>query len=470
MEEEPEREPKKFLTPRKLFLTIASGAVVLLFVGSYFYTDGYAVGKIKNIPLVADAVSLFRETFGAPKFLAEVPLGETAIPNEPAVSKAVPKNIASKTKGIAEPPPAPKVVSFIPPICEATTTSPTHTVLINEIAWAGTGPDKTANEWIELKNNAIGTAHLAGWQLTNKSGDVKVLFGEKDSVDESGYFLLERSDDGTLPAIAADKIFLNSIKNADEVLRLFDAECHLADEAMANVGTGKTWPGGTASPEYRSMERALDFSWHTFSGIALDGIYGTPLAMNSAAFNTEAQATGKPVMHPVDVPPVYAPPPVQPVIPTTTPVEQTNNSTVPLISEIMVGVDGNSSYEFIELYNPGTETLVLTGWSMKKKSSTGTESSLVAASRLEGKAIPAGKYFLLAHDGGYDGGMGADVLWPASYSLAYTNNSVVLIKPDGTRVEEVTWTEIPAGKSFARVSWDSNQFTVADIPTPQNSQ
>lgn len=136
----------------------------------------------------------------------------------------------------------------------------------------------------------------------------------------------------------------------------------------------------------------------------------------------------------------------------------------------MVGSEGNADNEFIELYNPTDSSIDLTGWSLKKRSSTGSESSLVVASRLEGKIIPAKKYFLLAHEGGYSGGAAPDILWPSSYSLAYTQNAVVIYNPQGEKVQEVSWAEISKDQSFERTSWDSNEFIPQPSPNPKNSQ
>jgi hypothetical protein len=140
-----------------------------------------------------------------------------------------------------------------------------------------------------------------------------------------------------------------------------------------------------------------------------------------------------------------------------------------LVSEIVAGADGNSNYEFIELYNAGSAAVDLTGWSVKKKSSTGSESSLVAASRLSGKIIQPGKHFLLGNETGYQGSTALDVPWPSSYTLAYTNNSVVLYN-NGVKVEEIFWAEIPKGQSFVRSGWESVHFILSVSPTPQNSR
>mgnify|MGYP001597435978 CR=1 FL=1 len=141
-----------------------------------------------------------------------------------------------------------------------------------------------------------------------------------------------------------------------------------------------------------------------------------------------------------------------------------------LVSEIMAGKSDNASYEFVELYNPTSELIDLTGWSVKKKSSTGVESTLVSESRLNGKIIPANKHFLLARENWYDGPVVADVLWASSNSLAYENNSVVIYNADDELMEEIAWTEIPADKSYKRISLNNILFRVANNPKPQNSQ
>ncbi len=168
-----------------------------------------------------------------------------------------------------------------------------------------------------------------------------------------------------------------------------------------------------------------------------------------------------------------APEPLVPASPSPEPTPPPAENTRPprvLIAEVMAGKTGSADYEFIVLYNAGGEDGDLTGWSVKKKSSTGTESSLVVPSRLNGKVIAAGKYLLLANEGGYTGGVSADVPWPSSYALAYKNNALTLYDKDGNVRDAVSWSEIPADKGYARVSWESNEFGVKDAPTPKNSR
>ena len=53
----------------------------------------------------------------------------------------------------------------------------------------------------------------------------------------------------------------------------------------------------------------------------------------------------------------------------------------------MAGADSGANYEFVELYNAGANPVDLTGWTLKKKTSSGSEGSLVSAKLFSGKVI-----------------------------------------------------------------------------------
>lgn len=159
----------------------------------------------------------------------------------------------------------------------------------------------------------------------------------------------------------------------------------------------------------------------------------------------------------VVTPPVSSPPPVL--------AEPPSAATGIMLNEVMAGTEAGSDEEFIELYNPSSEAVSLTGWSVKKKSSTGSETSFVVASRLEGKSVPAGGYFLLKNEGSDMSTPPADVSWPHSYTLAYTNNALTLYDGSGAKVSEMSWTEIPKGKSFGLAA--DGSFAVLPAPSPK---
>lgn len=149
---------------------------------------------------------------------------------------------------------------------------------------------------------------------------------------------------------------------------------------------------------------------------------------------------------PVEPAPAVEPPPPVPV--PVAPIQ---------ITEVTAGTEVSSDDEFIELYNPNSVAIDLSDYSIKKKTSSGSESTLVSSARLQGKSIPAGKHFLISHDEGYAGSVTPDATWAKSNSLAYTNNAVILYSATGAKVSEVSWTEIEKGRSSA------------GVPTPQNS-
>lgn len=138
-----------------------------------------------------------------------------------------------------------------------------------------------------------------------------------------------------------------------------------------------------------------------------------------------------------------------------------------LINEIMTGTDTNPGHEFIELYNPTSAAVDLTGWFIRKKSSSGNESALLSASRLNKKSIAPGKYFLITNAAYTE--LIADATWAASYSLAQSNNSIILYDKNGIIIDNVSWKEIPKNESYKRSSWDSSVFMVDSNPIPQNS-
>lgn len=199
------------------------------------------------------------------------------VPQQNLSSPTSSKNIVPAVAGTSTEP----VPEVIVPICTKRDGAvPTREILINEVAWAGTGSDKTSHEWIELYNRSNADISMDGWQIMNRSRALRFVFPNR-TVPAGGFVLLERTDDETVPDIDADAIYVGALKNSDESLQLFDDLCNLSDEAEASVGSTKAWPAGTTSPEYRSMERGEDLLWHSFSGATVNGIFGTPKMQNT---------------------------------------------------------------------------------------------------------------------------------------------------------------------------------------------
>lgn len=119
-------------------------------------------------------------------------------------------------------------------LCIAHTAS--AAVVLNEIAWMGSATG-SADEWIELYNNGSTTQDLTGWKITGKGGATIILLS--GSVPSNAYFLIERSDDNTVPNVPADLVvsFGKGISNDGETLKLVDGGAATVDTAVG----GKNW-------------------------------------------------------------------------------------------------------------------------------------------------------------------------------------------------------------------------------------
>ena len=133
-----------------------------------------------------------------------------------------------------------------------------------------------------------------------------------------------------------------------------------------------------------------------------------------------------------------------------------------LLSEIFPG--DNSLDPFIELYNPADTPANLTGFSIKRLSTSGGEITFLSSRRLEGLVINPHGYFLITKASSTTI---ADAYWPRPYNLIRQNSGLSLYSPLGEQVDEVSWKIIPAGVSLTRISWNNNDFSFTDFPTPQ---
>lgn len=305
-----------------------------------------------------------------------------------------------------------------------TSVSSTRSVIFSEIAWMGTAASADA-EWLEIFDRSGQDVPLSGWSIVSRDGVFSLRFGDKDILAKDSTFLLERGSDSSLPNLA-DQIFSGRLANQGEDLQLLDRDCRVVDA----LSSGTNWKDlGGDNTTKRTAERDLnDLSWHSslFAGGTPDAVPLTaPVAPNlpSAASTTKASSTVK---------------------------ATGQNISAIYISEVFAGSEGDSDNEFVELYNSSDISLDLTGCALKKISSTGSASSLVSASRFSDVTIPARQHLLLGNTDGYVGSVSADVSWPHSYTLAARNNGLALYDSTGIETDRISWTDLPAGRSFAR--------------------
>jgi hypothetical protein len=148
-------------------------------------------------------------------------------------------------------------------------------VVVNEIAWMG-GEESFADEWIELYNNTGRTIDLEGWSLKAIDGTPEIRL--EGTILAESFYLLERTDDNTVPAIVANQFYTGALGNAGEKLGLYDSSGDLIE--LVNCGSG--WFTGDNSTK-QTMERKnpqLEGSgsgnWQTSQNPG-----GTPKAKNS---------------------------------------------------------------------------------------------------------------------------------------------------------------------------------------------
>lgn len=155
---------------------------------------------------------------------------------------------------------------FSPSLCFASS------IVINEIAWMG-NENSGYDEWIELKNNTENIISLDSWILKINSSQIYL----KGQIPAHGFYLLERSDDDSVPAQKANLIYKGGLNNSGSVLELYENE-----ELIDYIDCSKGWFKGNNDTK-QTMERInleeqsnQQTSWQT-SAVS----QGTPKKENS---------------------------------------------------------------------------------------------------------------------------------------------------------------------------------------------
>src|SRR5678816_1671908 len=165
------------------------------------------------------------------------------------------------------------VVAWITLPNAAQAQTPTLDVVINEIAWMGSTTSANS-EWIELHNNTGTDINLNGWTLTATDGTPNVILS--GTIPANGYFLLERTDDSSVPGVTADQIYTGALGNTGEVLELKNQLAALQDNVNA-------WYAGNNTTK-ETMQRVDPHVLGTIASNWTNGpVNGTP--MNSGSSN-----------------------------------------------------------------------------------------------------------------------------------------------------------------------------------------
>jgi hypothetical protein len=106
-------------------------------------------------------------------------------------------------------------------------------VVVSEIAWMGTTASSN-DEWIELYNTTGGPVDLTGWTLSAADSNPSIILN--GTIPAGGHFLLERTDDDTVPGVPADQIYTGALGNDGEDLVLRDGASNIVDHVDCSAG------------------------------------------------------------------------------------------------------------------------------------------------------------------------------------------------------------------------------------------
>lgn len=286
-------------------------------------------------------------------------------------------------------------------------------VIINEIAWMGQ-ESSFNDEWLELYNNSSSEIDLSGWEIKSENGKLNIKLNGK--ISAKGFFVLERTDDQTLPEIPADLIYKGSLNNSGEHLVLLDKEKKLIDEINCQNG----WFAGDNKTK-QTMERKNSLlpgnDKNNWQNSAKPG--GSPKKENKAPdketlINPENQKTETPGLDFLN---------------------DSNDFLKIYISEILPSPEGpDTEKEWIEIFNEEERDIDLSRWQIKD-----------VFGKTRSYFFPE-KTFIKA--GGFL------VLYSSLTKITLNNDkdSVLLINPAGKTVDSVSFIEAPKGKSYCKIN------------------
>ena len=287
---------------------------------------------------------------------------------------------------------------------------------------------------------------LRGWRLISSDGGLDVALS--GTIQDHGYFLLERTDQSTISDITADQIYAGSLSNDGEYLKLVAPDGKIVDTANMNGGD---WDAGTTSPGFYSMERSgvvadSVSAWFSNPGTLRNGLdaEGNPINGTPRQANWAFSVTATPSPTPTRTP----------IVPTRTPTPYPNQSVV--LNEVLPrpGHDWNGdgvvdvNDEFIEIINRGESSVNLSGWKLDDEYNLGS-----APYTLPSVTLNAGQRIAIF---GYT----------SHIALSDGGDTVRLLKSNGDISDVVTYTVVKAAdRSWCRLPehgfWNPDCF-----PTP----
>jgi hypothetical protein len=282
--------------------------------------------------------------------------------------------------------------------------APRYDIVITEIMQNPSMVWDSVGEWFEIYNAGNAPVDLAGWTITDELNNTHIIEGPL-LVASGEYLVFGRNADSSVNGgVVVDyrtgtDIFLF---NSSDRLVLLDNEGREVDRVVWDNGATFPDPNG-ASMSLVSIGRdnAVGANWCTATTVFGDGDLGTPGWANSCATGTRM-----------------------------------------VISEIMQNPDAVSDFhgDWFEVYNPNGFSVDLSGWTIKDDDA---DSHIVSGSL----SVPAGGYVVIGRDGDTSRNGGAPVDYVTGSDILLHNNydELILIDPDGVRIDRVAWDD---GRTF----------------------
>lgn len=322
-------------------------------------------------------------------------------------------------------------------------------VIINEVAWSGTQADGN-DEWIELFNPNNADINLTGWTLRAADGTPNINLS--GVIPANGFYLLERTDNNVVSDILADQTYTGAMSNTVEVFELRDSTNTIVD--TANQG-GAAWFAGNATGNY-SMERISVMAdnasaWATNNGAVRNGldaasnpINGTPKQPNSVTLALTATVTATETGTPTNTgTPTITGTATDTGTPTNTATATSTATNTPpssvsgvVISEFRTRGPRGANDEFIELYNPTTGPIDISGWKINASNDAGSTST--RATIPPSTLLRSGQYYLIANSATSDGYNNPTVPPNLTYGTGITDSGgIALLRANDTVVDQV---------------------------------
>ncbi len=287
-------------------------------------------------------------------------------------------------------------------------------VVINEIAWMGTA-DSANDEWLELKNSTNEVIKLDSWLLKTTDGKMKLyLTGQ---IAPHGFYLLERTDDSSVPEVKADFIYTGALSNTGQSLELYQNSSTLID----SISFSSKWPAGDNATK-KTMEKVGN-DWQTSKEPG-----GTPGMENQKSqapnpkqtqntndqkFKTEPEII---ISYPVGI----------------------------IINEVLPSPEGaDETNEWIEFKNTTATSINISGW--KLQDADGTKTAYVFP---ENSIVSANGYLVAKRP-------------QTNITLNNDQDSLQLVFPNGIMADSMSYGKASANRSYNKTAsqwqWSSTQ-------------